>query len=213
MTDFTRSLAQTNQIAAFNYSRHINSPMVEQLAPCLIEQNQNFSTTRQSSTAFSQALDTSDTLFGYMSKHAELEIGFAHCMRGVSESMKSWIDIYPTESLLVDNDDDSYDGVVVVDVGGSTGHDINAFQRKHRLKSGRLVLQDLEKVLEQAEVEPNITIMPHDFFRAQTVKGKARPQAGIVLGSGCHLNSVLTFHSSCFLPTLHPSRLAGQRGL
>jgi hypothetical protein len=187
--------------------------MVEQLAPCLIEQNQNFSTTRSSSTAFSQALGTSDTLFDYISKHPEHEIEFAHCMRGVSESMKSWVDIYPTESLLVDNDDGLCDGVVVVDIGGSTGHDINAFQRKHRLKSGRLVLQDLEKVLEQAEVEPNITIMPHDFFRAQTVKGKARPQAGIVLGSGCHLNSVLTFHSSCFLPTLHPSRLAGQRGL
>jgi hypothetical protein len=72
----------------------------------------------------------------------------------------------------------------VVDVGGSTGHDINAFQRKHRLESGRLVLQDLENVLEQAEVEPNVTIMPHDFFKIQTVKGNTRPQDVAVTESG-----------------------------
>jgi hypothetical protein len=78
--------------------------MIEQLAPYLIEQHKDYSTTASKSTAFGQALDTSDTLFGYISKNPELEIGFAHCMRGVSESMKSWVDIYPTESLLKDDD-------------------------------------------------------------------------------------------------------------
>jgi hypothetical protein len=189
MTDFARSLAQTNQIAAFNYSRHINSPMIEQLAPCLIEQHKDSSTTASKSTAFGQALGTSDPLFDYISKHPDLEIGFAHCMRGVSESRKSWVDIYPTESLLKDDDDGSQDQVVVVDVGGSTGHDINAFQRKHRLESGRLVLQDLKNVLEQAEVEPNVTMMPHDFFKIQTVKGKTGLQSVAATESGHPLDN------------------------
>ncbi|KAI5245600.1 hypothetical protein E4T42_06731 [Aureobasidium subglaciale] len=171
MADFARSLAQ--KIAAFNYSRYINLPMIEQLASYLIEQHKDSSTTASKSTAFGQALNTSDTLFDYISKHSDLEIGFTHCIRGVSESGKSWVDVYPTESLLRDDHDGSHDRVVVVDVGESTGHDINAFQRNHRPESGRLVLQDLENVSEQAEVEPNVTIMPHNFFNVQTVKARA----------------------------------------
>jgi hypothetical protein len=177
MTDFTRSLAQADQVAAFDYSRHINSPMFEEFASYLVGKNRTSSSTAPGSTAFAQALDTDDTLFDYLSKNPKLEMVFAHCMRGVSESTKSWVDIYPTESLLVDDDGRSYDEVVVVDIGGGIGHDINAFQRKHRLASGRLVLQDLEKVVEQAKVESNITIMPHDFFKIQTVKGRVHPQS------------------------------------
>jgi len=98
-------------------------------------------------------------------------------MRGVSESIKSWVDVYPTEPMLVDDDDGSYDGLVVVDMGGGTGRDINALQRKHNLAMGKLVLQDLKNVVEQAKVEPNITIIPHDFFHIQTVKGRVHSQS------------------------------------
>jgi len=177
MTEFTRSLAQADQVAAFDYSRHINSPMFEQFSSYLVEKNQTSSSAGTKLTAFAQALNTNDTLFDYLSKNPELELAFARCMRGVSESMKSWVDIYPTESLLVDDDGGSYDEVVVVDIGGGIGQDINAFQRKHKLAMGRLILQDLEKVVEQAKVEPNITVMPHDFFQIQTVKGRVHLQS------------------------------------
>ncbi|KAG9694589.1 family 18 glycoside hydrolase, partial [Aureobasidium melanogenum] len=125
--------------------------MFEELASYLVGKNQTSSSTAPGSTAFAQALDTDDTLFDYLSKNPKLEMVFAH----------------------LDDDGHSYDEVVVVDIGGGIGHDINAFQRKHRLASGRLVLQDLEKVVEQAKVESNITIMPHDFFKIQTAKGRA----------------------------------------
>lgn len=177
MTEFTRSLAQVDHVAAFDYSRHINSPMFEQFSSYLIEKNQTSSSAATEFTAFARALNTNDTLFDYLSENPELELAFARCMRGVSEYMKSWVDIYPTESLLVDDDGGSFDGVIVVDIGGGIGQDINAFQRKHNLAMGRLVLQDLEKVVEQAKVEPNITVMPHDFFQIQTVKGGVHLQS------------------------------------
>jgi len=126
------------------------------------------------STAFNQALGTKDGLFDYLSKHPDQERDFGHCMEAVSGSVPSWIEIYPTESSLVKSDGQR-DDVVVVDVGGSIGHDLNAFQRKHRLQPGRLVLQDLAEVLEGARVESGITKMPHDFFTDQTVEGKFHP--------------------------------------
>lgn len=52
-----------------------------------------------------------------------------------------------------------------------------------------LVLQDLKNVLEQAEVEPNVTMMPHDFFKIQTVKGKTGLQSVAATASGHPLDN------------------------
>ena len=78
--------------------------------------------------------------------------------------MESWVKIYSTEQLVLDKEDKQLN-MVFIDIGGRIGHDINPFKRKHRLKPGRLILQDLEKVLEQVKVEPDLGSMPHDFFR------------------------------------------------
>ncbi|KAG9765255.1 S-adenosyl-L-methionine-dependent methyltransferase, partial [Aureobasidium melanogenum] len=175
MTEFTRSLAQTKHIAAFSYFRNLHLPMLTALPTYLASTKYQDSFLKHpTSTAFNQALGTKDGLFDYLSKHPDQERDFGHCMEAVSGSVPSWIEIYPTESSLVKSDGQR-DDVVVVDVGGSISHDLNAFQRKHRLQPGRLVLQDLAEVLEGARVESGITKMPHDFFTDQTVEGKFHP--------------------------------------
>lgn len=63
---------------------------------------------------------------------------------------------------------------LLVDMGGSVGHDLSEFRRKWSDAPGRLVLQDLPKVLEQARtmsLHPSIEIMDHDFFTEQPVRG------------------------------------------
>lgn len=63
---------------------------------------------------------------------------------------------------------------LLVDMGGSVGHDLSEFRRKWPQASGRLVLQDLAEVLAQAKtmsLHPSIELMEHDFFTEQPVKG------------------------------------------
>lgn len=66
--------------------------------------------------------------------------------------------------------------VLLVDMGGSVGHDLSEFRRKWPNAPGRLVLQDLAEVLAHARTKslhPSIELMEHDFFTEQPVKGNS----------------------------------------
>ena len=61
---------------------------------------------------------------------------------------------------------------LIVDVGGSLGHDLAAFQANHPELPGRLVLQDLPALISQVDhTKPGIEPMTHDFLTPQPVKG------------------------------------------
>jgi len=83
------------------------------------------------------------------------------------------VGFYPVPELVMDLKES--DDVLLVDVGGSLGHDLSEFQRKWPDMPGRLVLQDLPAVVEQAQsmsLHPRVEVMPHDFFTEQPVKGR-----------------------------------------
>lgn len=65
------------------------------------------------------------------------------------------------------------DSILLVDVGGSTGHDLIAFRQNFPEARGHLVLQDLPGVIESAPSLDNHDIekMSYDFFTPQPVKG------------------------------------------
>lgn len=68
----------------------------------------------------------------------------------------------------------SSEDVLLVDVGGGTGHDIIGFHRAHTDIPGRLILQDLPSTIESldsdAMVAQGVEPMAHDFFTPQPVK-------------------------------------------
>ena len=75
-----------------------------------------------------------------------------------------------------DGDDGDDEPVFLVDVGGGKGHDLQELYRKHPNIPGKLVLQELEDVVEEAKAgggleELGITAMAHDFFTAQPILG------------------------------------------
>ena len=87
------------------------------------------------------------------------------------------VGFYPVPSL-VEGTGISDDDVLIVDIGGGMGHDLSEFRRKWRNVPGRLVLQDLPEVIEQAKtMELHSSIQPtvHDFFTEQPVKGINAP--------------------------------------
>ncbi len=63
--------------------------------------------------------------------------------------------------------------VLLVDVGGATGHDLAEFHHKCPTISGKLILQDQAEAISsiQEGERPGIECTVHDFFTPQPVKG------------------------------------------
>ncbi|EGO55973.1 hypothetical protein NEUTE1DRAFT_68062 [Neurospora tetrasperma FGSC 2508] len=89
----------------------------------------------------------------------------------------TWVDegFYPIgERLLEGFDDEDETAALLVDIGGSIGHDLQKFRDAFPEAKGRLVLQDLEPVVAQVketELDASIERMAYDFLTEQPVKG------------------------------------------
>ena len=84
-------------------------------------------------------------------------------------------DFYPVEDRLGKGMSTDEDAVLLVDVGGGLGHDLQEFQRKHPELPGRLVLEDQPAVIAgTTDIHKSIEPMAHDFFTPQPIKGKAK---------------------------------------
>ncbi|KAH7236455.1 O-methyltransferase-domain-containing protein [Fusarium tricinctum] len=84
-------------------------------------------------------------------------------------NLTPWPEVYPTETLVADAKPDR---PLVVDVGGSKGHDLTKFHLRHPdIPAGSLILQDLPDILKELTIAETISVHPHDFFTPQPVKG------------------------------------------
>lgn len=83
------------------------------------------------------------------------------------------VEFFPVRERLVKGAKSEDDAVFIVDIGGSVGHDLAEFGRKHPDTPGRLVLQDLPVVLGQIEsLDDRIERMAYDFYTEQPLLGK-----------------------------------------
>ena len=95
-------------------------------------------------------------------------------MGGYSQGRPSWMnaDFFPVRERLVKGAKSKDDAVFIVDIGGSIGHDLADFAKKHPDAPGRLVLQDLPVVLGQIEsLGDKIERMAYDFYTEQPLLG------------------------------------------
>ncbi|KAK7748142.1 hypothetical protein SLS53_001396 [Cytospora paraplurivora] len=100
---------------------------------------------------------------------------FASFMSTYHAGHLNWWDpgFYPVKERLIDGFDSSISDVLLVDVGGSRGHDLDQFVAIHAERPGRLILQDQESVIStiQNKSEKPFEVTSHDFFLTQPVKG------------------------------------------
>ena len=113
--------------------------------------------------------------FDWMQANAPYATQFNHHMGGYRLGRPSWMDpeVYPVQDNLISgfNSQDN-DPVMLVDIGGGYGHDLSEFHSKFPTAPGRLVLQDLPRVLDEiASLEEGIERIPYDFLTPQPVKG------------------------------------------
>ncbi|KAA8644045.1 hypothetical protein EYZ11_004480 [Aspergillus tanneri] len=109
-------------------------------------------------------------LFEYYDAHPEEGRSFNNVMGGVMANQAGMLDIYPYGNLIDPTRDDATTPVLV-DVGGNVGHDINKLLSLYPQLAPRLVLQDRNDVVRRARCPSNVTVMAHDFFTPQPVKG------------------------------------------
>ncbi|OLN83353.1 Demethylsterigmatocystin 6-O-methyltransferase 3 [Colletotrichum chlorophyti] len=112
--------------------------------------------------------------FSHFAANPPYDLQFAQHMGAYRQGRPSWMDegVFPVKKRLIDGFDQAGSGVLLVDIGGSFGHDIDEFRRKHPHAPGRLIVQDLPSVIDQIEkLDEKIERMGHDFFNEQPIKG------------------------------------------
>ncbi|ODM14728.1 hypothetical protein SI65_09917 [Aspergillus cristatus] len=142
--------------------------------PAYLRKNNHRNPTNGIDCPFQLGFRTDSHFFEFLRDHPEHASQFNNHMSAYHQGRPSWMDVgfYPVPELVKELKES--DGVLLVDVGGSLGHDLSEFQRKWPDMPGRLVLQDLPAVVEQAQsmsLHPRVEVMPHDFFTEQPVKG------------------------------------------
>ena len=83
-------------------------------------------------------------------------------------------DFYPFKDNLIKHAKTEHDTVFLVDIGGGKGHDLQEVCGKYPDLPGKLVLQDVKDVIEEAEgsgLDEKIVPMEHDFFTKQPITG------------------------------------------
>ena len=85
----------------------------------------------------------------------------------------TWCDsgFYPLEENLVEGFDPNASDVLLVDVGGGLGHDLQELQTRYPSLPGKLILQDRAEVISTITSTTLTTqAQAHDFFTPQPVK-------------------------------------------
>lgn len=93
-------------------------------------------------------------------------------MEGSRAGTPHWSEFFPVQERLLDGVAIN-DRPLLVDVGGGRGHDLLGFKHRFPYHPGRLILEELPSVINDARaLDKDIEKVEHDFFRAQPVKGK-----------------------------------------
>lgn len=123
-------------------------------------------------------METTDHYFEYISRpgHERAAEAFHNHMRFKTLGLKWHEMLNITQSVFGDYTASGNDDVLMVDVGGSSGHDLVGFRSNHPDTPGRLVLQDLPEAIEAAKAASElqakgIEAVEHDFFTPEDIRG------------------------------------------
>lgn len=121
--------------------------------------------------AFNDAFSTKDTMFEWFPKHPELLQDFNVWMTGQREGRTHWLDFFPLETQIFQGFQEGDRAVMLVDVGGAFGHEVEAIKIKYPKVAGKFILQDLPDTLSKAVKVSGMETMAYNFFTPQPVQG------------------------------------------
>ncbi|KAL8848565.1 MAG: hypothetical protein Q9221_006398 [Calogaya cf. arnoldii] len=123
---------------------------------------------------FQYAHNTASPFFVWLQENPELASCFNSYMGGYRAGKAFWVDpgFYPLDERLCKGVKAGAEEVLLVDVGGGMGHDLELLKEKQAHVGGRLILQDTAQVIGQITApDTAFERMTHDFFTTQPVQG------------------------------------------
>jgi hypothetical protein len=117
---------------------------------------------------FKAAFGEQHNAFTWLGSHPESLTDFNEMMTAQRFNRLNWYDFYPVEQELLTAEG----SVLMVDVGGAQGYELECFKKRFPQAKGELVLQDLPHVIDSIQgPDQGFKRMKHDFFTEQPVKG------------------------------------------
>ena len=138
-------------------------------------------------------------MFEWLKERPKKLHNFNVFMGGQRQDRVPFFDAYPMDQILFKDFHESSENVLLVDVGGGHGYNLEAFKKCFPDVSGKLILQDLPVVIDEIkDLDESIIRWKHNFFDPQPVIGM--PVEAILRGqlfsnSRCE-NILLPWHPS-----------------
>ena len=122
---------------------------------------------------FQYAFRTDESLFVWLNQRPERLDAVNTFMEGQRDGRNAWFEYYPFQESVAAKVHD-HDDVLIVDVGGGRGHELQALKSTFPGAQGRMVVQDLSETIEGiSSLAPGIEAMKFNFFNPQPIKGLA----------------------------------------
>lgn len=114
--------------------------------------------------------------FQWLIDNPEMMSHFNNFMSESRLNRPDWFTRLSIEEMFLDGASTDPEAVLLIDIAGGEGHDIQAFHKAFPNAPGKLVLEELPPVLENIQtqgkdVSPEIVRQPIDFFEPQPIKG------------------------------------------
>lgn len=166
----SKYLSIPNIAAGVKHTFDTNGPAYMAL-PDFLERIKYQNPTDSGDCAFQIGHNTKEPLFRWLETHPDHQDNFNVWMSAQREGRAKWLDFFPLEEQICKVSNMTDDQVLLVDVGGGYGHEIQAIKIKYPAIRGRMILQDLPQTIAQALKVEGMEATSHDFFTPQPIKG------------------------------------------
>ncbi|KAI0206668.1 S-adenosyl-L-methionine-dependent methyltransferase [Astrocystis sublimbata] len=171
--NITRALVSLGGRSALPFIFSAIAPAINAL-PEFLQENKYANMTDSSRVPWYQSHDTQEPIFSWINERPEVLKNFMGWMAGQRDGLPTFLDVVDFEAEFAQGTEASTP--VLVDVGGSMGHQCLAVRQRYPSLVGRIVLQDLPETIEKVQASPlpgfeGVETMAHDFFTPQTLRG------------------------------------------
>ncbi|KAI9816306.1 MAG: hypothetical protein M1827_001908 [Pycnora praestabilis] len=169
-TAVTRDMATPSSEACVKHFFDQICPVIATLPQYLEDHDYKLPTDPQKGP-FQDYYNTDLTSYDYWSQQPPVIDNFNIFMglRGA----QPWFEWYPVEQQVSDNlKKEDQETVLLIDIAGGNGHDVQAFKNRFPSFPGRLMVQERDAVIDEIEEKGGgIEYVKHDMFNPQPIKG------------------------------------------
>lgn len=122
---------------------------------------------------FQDAYSTSEGMFEWITNNdPRMMKDFNAFMVAALRGRKNWFEAFPVDEIFLDGASKDPDSVLLVDIAGGEGVDIEAFHCAFPATPGKLILQEVGAVIDNIQdLDAAVLRQKTNFFHQQTVKG------------------------------------------